>query len=142
DSADSPCTGSQAIFQLERFGRRRIQTGMAGPQILGGGKPMHIFIGGAHNGKREYVRAMLAGEETEWIEAGDLSRLPQPPSGRIVLAGLEAYISANHHDEAAAMEDVFGFIEAADRDLLVVIVTDIGRGIVPADPHSRWLRDT
>lgn len=103
---------------------------------------MHLFIGGAHNGKREYVRAMLAGEETEWIEAGDLSRLPQPPSGRIVLAGLEAYISANHHDEAAAMEDVFGFIEAADRDLLVVIVTDIGRGIVPADPHSRWLRDT
>jgi adenosylcobinamide kinase / adenosylcobinamide-phosphate guanylyltransferase len=115
---------------------------MVPPQVMGGGKPVHIYIGGAHNGKREYVRKALSGETLQWIEAGDLSRLPEPESGRVVLAGLETYISSNHHDEDSAMEDVFRFIEAADQDRLVIIVTDIGRGIVPADPHSRWLRDT
>lgn len=103
---------------------------------------MHVFIGGAHNGKREHVRAVLAGETVEWIEAGELSRLPEPTPGRVVLTGLESYIAANHNDEQTAMKDVFGFIQAADRDKLIVIVTDIGRGIVPADPHHRWLRDT
>ncbi|WP_213422204.1 bifunctional adenosylcobinamide kinase/adenosylcobinamide-phosphate guanylyltransferase [Bhargavaea massiliensis] len=102
---------------------------------------MHVVIGGAHNGKREYVREMLAGEQVEWIEAGELSRLPQSLSGRVVLAGLESYLSANHENEETAMEDVFRFVQAADRERLTIIVTDIGRGIVPADPHTRWLRD-
>nr|WP_272875249.1 bifunctional adenosylcobinamide kinase/adenosylcobinamide-phosphate guanylyltransferase [Bhargavaea massiliensis] len=84
---------------------------------------------------------MLAGEQVEWIEAGELSRLPQSLSGRVVLAGLESYLSANHENEETAMEDVFRFVQAADRERLTIIVTDIGRGIVPADPHTRWLRD-
>ncbi|SIT69857.1 adenosylcobinamide kinase /adenosylcobinamide-phosphate guanylyltransferase [Edaphobacillus lindanitolerans] len=103
---------------------------------------MHIFFGGAHNGKREYVKRLLGEKEAEWIEAGGLEKLPHPRRGTVVLAGMESYLSKNHSVEEEAVSDVMRFVDAADRDSLVLIITDIGRGIVPVDAHERWLRDT
>ncbi|MET3575757.1 bifunctional adenosylcobinamide kinase/adenosylcobinamide-phosphate guanylyltransferase [Bhargavaea ullalensis] len=102
---------------------------------------MHIYFGGAHNGKRDFVKGLLGEAAHEWIEAGELKALPEPPSGRVVVAGLEEYINDHHTDEEEAVADVLRFLERADRDGLIIILTDMGRGIVPVDPHARWLRD-
>ncbi|WP_040227581.1 bifunctional adenosylcobinamide kinase/adenosylcobinamide-phosphate guanylyltransferase [Bhargavaea cecembensis] len=103
---------------------------------------MHIYVGGSHNGKRDFVKERLAGEDCVWIEAGGLDRLPDPPRGIVILAGIEEYISKVHTDEREAVGEVREFVRAAEPGGLVLIITDIGRGIVPADPHARWLRDT
>ena len=97
---------------------------------------MHIIIGGAFNGKREYVRTMLAGREAEWFEG----ILPEHSEGYqvMVVAGIEKWLAETKLSEAAAIDHVLAAV--AGRDVIVVL-TDIGRGIVPIDAQQRKLRD-
>ncbi|WP_342508405.1 bifunctional adenosylcobinamide kinase/adenosylcobinamide-phosphate guanylyltransferase [Sporosarcina sp. FSL K6-2383] len=98
---------------------------------------MHIIIGGAHNGKRGYVNTMLAGREVEWFEGV----IPKYSEARqvMVVAGIEKWLAETDLSEADAVDYVLAAV--ADRDVIVVL-TDIGRGIVPIDAQQRKLRDT
>ncbi|MCG3087009.1 bifunctional adenosylcobinamide kinase/adenosylcobinamide-phosphate guanylyltransferase [Sporosarcina cyprini] len=103
---------------------------------------MHIFIGGAHNGKREFVRNwMEEPSQWEWVGEGhawSLDRLAEVDSEFIVLDRIEEWLERSSMDEADAWNHIIKGIEGKET---VVILTDIGRGIVPVDPEQRKLRD-
>ena len=98
---------------------------------------MHIIIGGAYNGKREYVRTILAGREAEWREIGHSYNSDAIQT--IVISGIEQWLAETNLSEAEAIDYVLAAV--AGRDVIVVL-TDIGRGIVPIDAQQRKLRDT
>lgn len=99
---------------------------------------MHIIIGGAFNGKRAYVKQLI---EATWYE----QQLPQQVEGNIVIAGLEGILRAHLEEEeehvAAIFADKLRDLDAQS-DELIVILTDMGRGVVPLDKAERQLRDT
>lgn len=97
---------------------------------------MHIIIGGAYNGKREYVRTMLAGRKVEWQEVGHSYNSDAIQT--IVISGIEKWLAETDLSEAEAIDYVLTTV--AGRDVIVVL-TDIGRGIVPIDAQQRKLRD-
>lgn len=101
---------------------------------------MHVYIGGAHNGKRAYVTKSLASRDSEWFEA----ELPEEGDAKnsdrvLVLAGLENWLSTVDVSEEEAIAQVMRAISHREA---IVILTDIGRGIVPIDAKQRQLRDT
>lgn len=98
---------------------------------------MRVIIGGAHNGKREYVRRMLEGVPHHWIDCsvGDLAI---PSDGKVVIDRIEHWLAQMGLDEPEAVEFVLKLVE--DKDV-IFILTDIGRGIVPMHAEQRRLRD-
>ncbi|MCG7337306.1 bifunctional adenosylcobinamide kinase/adenosylcobinamide-phosphate guanylyltransferase [Sporosarcina sp. ACRSM] len=101
---------------------------------------MHIYIGGAHNGKRAYVKKWLASRESEWFD-GNLpdGRDAENSVGVLVLAGLEKWLATEDIPEEEAVARVMEVIRNRE---VIIILTDIGRGIVPIDGKQRQLRDT
>ncbi len=106
---------------------------------------MHIIIGGAHNGKREFVRTMLKGREVEWRDvAADSNSDSHSHSYNsdaiqtIVISGIEKWLAETKLSEADAVDYVLEAVAGRD---VIVILTDIGRGIVPMDAQQRKLRD-
>ncbi len=106
---------------------------------------MHVYIGGAHNGKRDYVKKWLAeqGEENvQWIEGNCLEDsfiVDMEAIQTTVIAGVEKWLAETDLSEQAAIDYVMDCI-VKDRQT-VFILTDIGRGIVPMDAGQRKLRD-
>ncbi|WP_203248419.1 bifunctional adenosylcobinamide kinase/adenosylcobinamide-phosphate guanylyltransferase [Sporosarcina beigongshangi] len=100
---------------------------------------MHVIIGGAHNGKRDYVNAMLASRKIEWLEGSILSDRQQLDTNQvIVVAGIEKWLAETKLSEADAIDYVLAIVAGREA---IVILTDIGRGIVPIDAQHRKLRD-
>ena len=102
---------------------------------------MRIYIGGAHNGKRDYVRTMLADKDVEWFEGilpGASNTRNSDTIQTIVVVGLEKWLAETELSETAAIDEVMKVIAGRD---VIVILTDIGRGIVPIDAEQRQLRD-
>lgn len=95
---------------------------------------MQLFIGGAHNGKRAYVREQTT-PNMKWVDG----TLPKRGSEPVVVAGLEKWLQQCKLSEEAAIHQVMIALENREA---IVILTDIGRGIVPMDPEQRQLRDT
>ena len=98
---------------------------------------MRVIIGGAHNGKRTYVKTLLdeqGNNSVQWFDG----ELPSPGSGSIVLAGIEKWLEQCGFGEEEAINRVIQSV--GNRDA-VLILTDIGRGIVPIDAGQRELRD-
>ncbi|MBE1555741.1 bifunctional adenosylcobinamide kinase/adenosylcobinamide-phosphate guanylyltransferase [Sporosarcina limicola] len=104
---------------------------------------MHIYIGGAHNGKRDFVKATLQNADVQWLEG----RLEGPMDTRhphnsdcqtTVIAGIEKWLANSDLSEGDAIDYV---METVSGDNVIVILTDIGRGIVPMDADQRKLRD-
>jgi adenosylcobinamide kinase / adenosylcobinamide-phosphate guanylyltransferase len=96
---------------------------------------MHVIIGGAHNGKREFVRKLLSEEDISWYEG----EVPAPGNDAVVLAGLENWLAQCELSEEKATDFI---IKAVENRRAIVILTDISRGIVPIDANLRKLRDT
>lgn len=102
---------------------------------------MHVILGGAANGKRKYVRELL-GDRAVWL-GGDgpfdpTSAAGLPADRPLVLCGLEQWMAGRLADEQQAADELLSFVKDCN---VTVIMTDIGRGIVPADPQERALRD-
>lgn len=98
---------------------------------------MRVVIGGAHNGKRDYVKQQLAKEKNsavEWIE----NRLPTAGHTFVVVSGLEKWLGDFKGSEEEAIELVMNALKERES---IVILTDISRGIVPMDAKARALRD-
>jgi adenosylcobinamide kinase / adenosylcobinamide-phosphate guanylyltransferase len=95
---------------------------------------MHVIIGGAHNGKRAFVRKLLSEEDISWYEG----EIPAPGNDAVVLAGLENWLAQCELSEEKATDFI---IKAVENRRAIVILTDISRGIVPMDANLRKLRD-
>lgn len=103
---------------------------------------MHIVFGGAFNGKREYVKKLLAGQEIDWAE-GELPK-SSTASPTIVIAGIEHRIKtqlASGMSEFRIFEEILEMLAKSKDYKLVWVLTDMNRGIVPIDPLERELRD-
>lgn len=98
---------------------------------------MRVVIGGAHNGKREYVKKMLEGAPHLWVECS-AGELEIPSDGKIVVDRIEQWLAQTQMAEEKAVEYILKSVEGKD---VIFILTDIGRGIVPMDVEQRRLRD-
>ena len=106
---------------------------------------MHVYIGGAYNGKRDYVKKWLAEqgqENVHWVEGNYLADsfiVDTEVIQTTVIAGVEKWLAETDLSEQKAIDYVMNIVDT-DRHI-VFILTDIGRGIVPMDAGQRQLRD-
>lgn len=98
---------------------------------------MRVIIGGAHNGKRAYVKTLLEEQGKDNVQWFD-GELPSPGSEKVVLAGIEKWLEQCGLGEEEAISRVIQSVENRDA---ILILTDIGRGIVPISAGQRELRD-
>jgi len=97
---------------------------------------MHIYIGGAYNGKRAYVLKVLENKNVQWFE-GELPNKANPDQC-IVVAGLENWLLQTNLPEQEAIDLIVDSVKGRNTYL---ILTDMNRGIVPMDAEQRNLRD-
>ncbi|WP_432363617.1 bifunctional adenosylcobinamide kinase/adenosylcobinamide-phosphate guanylyltransferase [Sporosarcina sp. UB5] len=98
---------------------------------------MRVVIGGAYNGKRDYLKKMLADVPHEWVDTS-CGKLEIPAGGIVVIDRIEHWLAKTELPEAEAVEFILKSIKGKD---VIFILTDIGRGIVPMDADMRALRD-
>lgn len=113
---------------------------------------MQVFIGGACAGKRDTVTRQYP--LAKWVRAGELadsSPLAQTAADKtLVVSGwldeIGRRIEREASDDAlrAALADMIGELLAMERQQgieVIVILNDVGRGIVPIAAEARRLRD-
>lgn len=100
---------------------------------------MHIVIGGAFNGKKSYVKQHSDGT---WFD-GEIPMSSR--QGTVIVTNLEKMVAKNlQREEQEVAIEIAEQLKTLDAqcEQLILIVTDISRGIVPVDPSERQLRDT
>lgn len=107
---------------------------------------MHFVTGGAFNGKRRWVRKMYP--DAKWISAHEgellLDALDSTNSSIVVLEGLETWIkdySLSREEWKKIILDWEKWEQEKFGRQLVLIGTDIGKGIVPLEKENRNWRD-
>lgn len=81
-------------------------------------------------------------EETCWLgddtllDLAEVSKLSSDQ--QVVLSNVEEWMATQLDDEDKAVQD---FLDAISGKNITIILTDIGRGIVPMDASDRALRD-
>lgn len=103
---------------------------------------MHVFIGGAYNGKTDYVMTLLEDQEAVLVDG----YLPEsiPECDVLVIKGLEKWlVTQNLEEDEALVNAMLTRLQALKENrTLYIIVTDMGRGVVPMEKQARLLRDT
>lgn len=119
---------------------------------------MHFVSGGSYNGKANWVKnyyqlASLSADEYKWISAYKDVRLPECllhiNANIIILEGIEQWTLqiAKENEVENSLQIMQSIIDswrkwqADHRKQLVVIGTDISKGIVPVDYNLRKWRD-
>ena len=104
---------------------------------------MQVYIGGANNGKRAYVRQLVVERDVQWIECADYQDLPKASAQTIVLAGLEVFVEQHlNSSEEQVIEDFMETLNAGRTKALIIdFQAENGRGIVPIVAETRELRD-
>lgn len=106
---------------------------------------MHVYIGGAYNGKRKFVMDKYKGEGHIHLYDGVL---PEEavflPSDIVVVSRFESIIAnASLQSEDQLVDSIMERLLLVNNcTTLICICTDIGRGIVPLDRQQRFVRDT
>ncbi|WP_342546524.1 bifunctional adenosylcobinamide kinase/adenosylcobinamide-phosphate guanylyltransferase [Lysinibacillus sp. FSL K6-4013] len=103
---------------------------------------MHVFIGGAYNGKTDYVRRLYEQQQMVMI-AGELPEAA-PACDVLVLKNLENWlVTQDLEEDEQIVQTVLATLQELEQHCtLALIVTDMGRGVVPMDKQARQLRDT
>ncbi|MFJ7825574.1 bifunctional adenosylcobinamide kinase/adenosylcobinamide-phosphate guanylyltransferase [Psychrobacillus sp. NPDC096623] len=96
---------------------------------------MHVIFGGAFNGKRAYVEQRVQGRNVQWLDAESDAHVFLPNMEVIVVFGVENLLE---HKSVELLEKMEQWEEQAE---VIVIATEIGRGIVPMEASMRKLRD-
>lgn len=108
---------------------------------------MHVILGGAFNGKRAYVKQLLAQHPSQEIHYFEGS-LPDPnqfsKAHFVVIGRLEQIIEQQlHKTENIIAREIISKLCELDRTTNVIcICTDTSRGIVPLEQSARKIRDT
>ncbi|MDZ5474215.1 bifunctional adenosylcobinamide kinase/adenosylcobinamide-phosphate guanylyltransferase [Bacillus sp. 31A1R] len=104
---------------------------------------MHFVTGGAFNGKRAWVKNLL-NNECHWISSYQGEEFPNPTTfkGKVVLEGMEQWTKkySREHWRENLKQWLVWEKESADRQV-IVIGTDIMKGIVPMEKEHRNWRD-
>lgn len=96
---------------------------------------MHVIFGGAFNGKRAYVEKLVRGQRVQWVDAGEDVPVLLPGTEVIVVFGVECLLEPQ-------LNKLLGQLKQWDEQAkVIVIATEIGRGIVPMEARLRKLRD-
>lgn len=99
---------------------------------------MHVVVGGAHNGKRAYVRKLI-GTDEDYLFADRPEMIDAlPDCEKVVVANIEEWLLQTKLSEAEAISHILKITEGRE---VIFILTDIGRGIVPMDAEQRRVRD-
>ncbi|MCF1601979.1 bifunctional adenosylcobinamide kinase/adenosylcobinamide-phosphate guanylyltransferase [Tetragenococcus halophilus] len=114
---------------------------------------MHFVTGGAFNGKRQWVKQYYP-TGTTWFLASDYNSWPVPDKELdtiVVLEGLETWIKKEINVELAtdiileknikSLEKWLKWEKKKENRWLVLIGTDISKGIVPIEKENRLQRD-
>lgn len=96
---------------------------------------MHVIFGGAFNGKRAYVEQRIQGRNVQWLDVEADAHVLLPNIEVIIVFGVENLLESKSKELLEKMEK---WDEQAE---VLVIATEIGRGIVPMDASMRKLRD-
>ena len=96
---------------------------------------MHVFIGGAYNGKTNYVSRWVG--DTAACFCTMETTATAKPGERLVITGLPEWLISTDLTEAQASQAV----RDISRHDTIFILTEIGRGIVPMEATQRELRD-
>lgn len=107
---------------------------------------MRVVIGGAYNGKRDFVKKYVATQTTERIATfeGELPEGTISDARYVVIGRFEKIVEQNLslEEDNIVAKIVHRLKEINEQTELICICTDIGRGIVPLDPTERKVRDT
>lgn len=97
---------------------------------------MHVYIGGAYNGKTDYVKEQVAqsGRVMAWYDGS----LPPVGTDPVVVNNVHEWLA---QFEGTEEEAIALWLERLANRESIVILTDIGRGIVPMDAKDRAFRD-
>ncbi|MET4562637.1 adenosylcobinamide kinase/adenosylcobinamide-phosphate guanylyltransferase [Lysinibacillus parviboronicapiens] len=103
---------------------------------------MHVFIGGAYNGKTNYVMRKVEGHKVAVMDGV----LPEfsPTCDVLVLKNLEKWlVTQNLEEDDIVVAHLLTRLKTLEENCtLYIIVTDMGRGVVPMEKQARLLRDT
>lgn len=103
---------------------------------------MHVFIGGAYSGKTDYVMNLLADQKVELVDG----YVPDdtPASDVLVFKNLEKWlVTQDLEDDEVVVRTILTRLKTLEENCaLYIIVTDMGRGVVPMEKQARLLRDT
>ncbi|MEA0555234.1 bifunctional adenosylcobinamide kinase/adenosylcobinamide-phosphate guanylyltransferase [Lysinibacillus irui] len=103
---------------------------------------MHVFIGGAYNGKTDYVMGLYKERQVALVD-GNLPEIA-PACEVLVIRNLENWLmTQNLEDDDQVVQAVLATFRRLEQHcMLALIVNDMGRGVVPIDKQARLLRDT
>lgn len=103
---------------------------------------MHVFIGGAYNGKTAYVERLLKDYHYTIID-GELPDVA-PDCDALIIKNLEQWlVKRNLEEDEAIIHHILTTLKSLEKNCVVyMIVTDMGRGVVPMEKQARLLRDT
>ena len=107
---------------------------------------MHFVTGGAFNGKRKWVKKNYPA--AQWISAYDgnalLDDLSTLEDSMVVLEGIESWIKNSPYSREGWRELFKSYLdweESYSKRKVIVIGTDISKGIVPMEEENRTWRD-
>jgi adenosylcobinamide kinase / adenosylcobinamide-phosphate guanylyltransferase len=107
---------------------------------------LHFVTGGAYNGKRKWVKANYS--ITQWISAYEEMPLPEDlysyKDHFVVLEGLEYFVrnsSSSREEWRQYFKGCLDWEAAVPSRQVIIIGTDISKGIVPMEKENRTWRD-
>lgn len=105
---------------------------------------MHVYIGGAYNGKKKYVKEKYAAYNLHIYEGTLPKNQLFNMEDAVIISNFENIVAQSlHKTEEECVREIMAFLEKLDRQTsLICICTDIGRGIVPLEKEQRKIRDT
>lgn len=108
---------------------------------------MHVILGGAHNGKRAFVKQQISNFEQGKVHYydGELPNVKPACDNEIyIISGFEKMIRPNieQPEELVAQRIFERIFELAQTNQVYCICTDMSRGVVPLEKEARQLRDT
>lgn len=107
---------------------------------------MRVVIGGAYNGKRDFVKSYLTKQTIGQVYTyeGELPEGSFSEHSHVVIGSFEKIVEQNlSFSEDDIVSNIMNRLKEIDAQTeLICVCTDIGRGIVPLDPTERKIRDT
>ena len=108
---------------------------------------MYVILGGAHNGKRAFVKQQISKFDQQKVHEYD-GELPNVKPARdneiYIISGFEKMIRPHieQPEELVAQQIFERIFELAQTNQVYCICTDTSRGVVPLEKEARQLRDT
>lgn len=105
---------------------------------------MHVVIGGAYSGKRQFVRENW--ESIQLISAYEKKHWDESVTEAVVAyEGFEVWVG-QLLDNGKSNDEIINWFkqwlnELANQDNVILIMLEIGKGIVPMEEKNRRLRD-